>query len=143
MKHVGYFDKSGKLHCDSFRAALNAMKERDCHVVLTVGEFKSKRTNPQNRYYFGVVVVLIAAALKEAGWEPATCTKEVVHEMLKREFLTVDEHVKDGVFLKRTRSTTELTTEEFSTYIEHCARFAAENLSVTIPAPNEQMEMAA
>ena len=143
MRHFGHFDKDGKLQCESFRRALHLMKEKGVNVVLTVEEFKAKRSSPQNRYYFGVVVKLIGHGLRDAGWEPAACQPEAVHEMMKREFLTVDEHVKDGVFLKRTRSTTELDTTEFMDYTEHCKRFAAEFLGVMIPDPNEQLEIAA
>lgn len=143
MKHYGHFDKSGKLRCESFRTALLGMKERGVSVVLTVEEFKAKRSNPQNAYYWGVVIDLMRRGLRDLGWEPKMCGADAVHEMFKREFLTVDEHVKDGVFLKRTRSTTELDRVEFSEYLEHCKRFAAEYLGLRIPDPNEQMELAA
>mgnify|MGYP002682657740 FL=1 len=144
MKHYGYFHKTtGKLQCESFTTALAALKAKGVAIVLQCEEFKEKRSNPQNRYYHGVVVELVRRGLKDLGWEPKACSAEAVHEMLKREYLTVDEHVKDGVFLKRTRSTTELDTAEFSQYLEHCKQFAAENLGVLIPDPNEQLTMAA
>lgn len=143
MKHYGYFDKDGKLQCNSFRQELNGFKEKGVNVVLTVAEAKSKRSNPQNKYYWGVVVDLIGRELKHLGWEPKHCNAESVHEMMKREFLSVDEHVKDGLFLKRTRSTTELDTADFNEYLEHCKRWAAENLSLEIPDPNEQIQIAA
>ncbi len=143
MRHYAYYDKQGKLQCESFKAEMAALKAKSVAIVLQCEEFKEKRSNPQNRFYFGVVVDLVRRGLKDLGWEPKTCSAEAVHEMLKREYLTVDEHVKDGVFLKRTRSTTELDTAEFSQYLEHCKQFAAENLGVLIPDPNEQLTMAA
>lgn len=143
MRHYAYYDKQGKLQCESFKAAMAALKVKGVPIVLQCEEFKERRSNPQNRFYFGIVVDLVRRGLKDLGWEPKTCSAEAVHEMLKREFLTVDEHVRDGVFLKRTRSTTELDTAEFSQYLEHCKQFAAENLGVLIPDPNEQLELAA
>lgn len=143
MRHYAYYDKQGKLQCESFKAAMAALKVKGVPIVLQCEEFKERRSNPQNRFYFGIVVDLVRRGLKDLGWEPKTCSAEAVHEMLKREFLTVDEHVRDGVFLKRTRSTTELDTAEFSQYLEHCKQFAAENLGVVIPDPNEQLELAA
>lgn len=140
VEHYGYY-KKGRWHMDSFVHALRSLK--DVPVVLTVDEFKEKRGSQANKYYWKVVLGSIGVGLKDAGWEPNKCSKEAVHEMLKREFLTVDEHLKDGVFLKRTRSTTELDSQEFSEYLEHCIRFAAEYLNVQIPPPGEQMEIAA
>lgn len=141
MKHFGYFHKTtGKLQCESFTTALAALKAKGVAIVLQCEEFKEKRSNPQNRYYHGVVVDLVRRGLKDLGWEPKACSAEAVHEMLKREFLTVDEHVKDGVFLKRTRSTTELDTAQFGEYLELCKQWAAENLGVAIPDPGEQQD---
>lgn len=141
MKHYAHFNKAGKLQCESFRLALEALKTKGCPIVLTAEEFKDKRSNPQNRYYHGVVIDLIRRSLKDLGWDPKACSAEAVHEMLKREFLTVDEHVKDGVFLKRTKSTTELDTLQFGEYLELCKQFAAENLGLNIPDPGEQQEI--
>ncbi len=141
MRHFGYFHKTtGKLQCESFTTALAALKAKGVAIVLQCEEFKEKRSNPQNRYYHGVVVDLVRRGLKDLGWEPKACSAEAVHEMLKREFLTVDEHVKDGVFLKRTRSTTELDTAQFGEYLELCKQWAAENLGVAIPDPGEQQD---
>lgn len=141
MRHYGYFHKTtGKLQCESFTTALAALKAKGVAIVLQCEEFKEKRSNPQNRYYHGVVVDLVRRGLKDLGWEPKACSAEAVHEMLKREFLTVDEHVKDGVFLKRTRSTTELDTAQFGEYLELCKQWAAENLGVAIPDPGEQQD---
>lgn len=142
MRHYGHFDKFGKLQCESFRRELQGFKERGVHVVLTVEEFREKRSNQANRYYWGICVDLIARGLKDAGWEPRECSAEQVHELLKREFLTEDRHI-NGVIVKRTKSTTELDTQQFGEYIEHCVRFAAENLDVIIPPPGEQLELAA
>lgn len=147
MRHYAYFDKSGKLQCESFRLALAAMKSKGeangkpVDIVITLEELRNKRSSRANRYYWGVVVDLIARGLKDLGWEPSKCRAEEVHEMLKREFLTVDEHVRDGLFLRRTRSTKELDTKEFQEYLEHCCRFSAENLGVVIPPPGEQLEI--
>ena len=141
MKHYGYFDKLGKLHCESFNMMLAAFKERRVPVVLTVQEFKETRSNQANRYYWGVVVDLISRGLADCGWEPKECAPVAVHEMLRREYLSEEKHVKDGMFVNRVKSTTELDTQEFGAYLEHCIRFAAEFLSLVIPEPGEQASM--
>lgn len=142
-KHYGRFVQ-GKLHADTFKAALRALGARGVPVVLTVEEDKGKRSSPQNRYYHGVVVKLIAQGLKDLGWEPVECTPEAVHETLKYRFLQVDKRVGlDGEVITRVKSTTELNTKEFTDYTDHCVRFAAEYLNVVIPEPGQQMELAA
>lgn len=143
IRHHGYF-RDGKLHADTFTAALRGLKERGVPVVLTVDEWKDKRSNPQNRYYRGVICELIGDALKDSGWEPKECSNDAVHAMLKLRFLKEDRPIgKDGEFLTVVKSTTELDKEEFGAYIEHCIRFAAEYLNVVIPEPGQQMELAA
>ena len=140
VKHYGYF-RDGKLHADTFTAALRGLKERSVPVVLTVAEDKGSRSSQANRYYWGVVVELIHAGLKDAGHE---LTREGTHELLKFRFLKEDRPIrKDGEFVTFVKSTTELDKEEFGAYLEHCIRFAAEYLNVVIPEPGEQMELAA
>lgn len=135
-RHFGYI-KNGKLHADSFKAALRDLNGRA--LVLTVAEFRNTRSNPQNRYYWGVVVYMIRQALVESGWE---ITHEATHETLKFRFLKEDRPVgKDGEFITTVRSTTDLDTQEFSDYVEKCIQFAAEYLNVVIPPPLEQTKL--
>jgi hypothetical protein len=138
-QHYGYY-KDGRWHLDSFKDALRALQSKP--VVLTVHEFVDKRSLQANNYYWKVMEWM-GEGLKDLGWEPKKCSKEAVHKMMAAEFLTIDEHVKDGVFLKRTRSTTELDKQEFAAYLEHVIQYAAENVGIIIPPPGEQMEIAA
>lgn len=141
-RFYGHWSAEGKLQAASFWSALNGFRSRSVPVILTVEEDKGKRSNQANRYYRGVVVYLIAEALRDAGWEPAECSHEAVHEMLKYRFLKVDKPIgNDGEFVTRVKSTTELDKEEFGAYIEHCVRFAAEYLNVVIPPPMEQTKL--
>lgn len=140
VKHYGRFVQ-GELHANTFTAALRAFGDRGVPVVLTVEEDKGKRSSQANRYYWGVVVELIALGLLDCGWEPRECSPPAVHDLLKREYLSEQKHAKDGVLLNRVKSTTELSKEEFGAYVEHCQRFAAENLGVVIPSPGEQLEI--
>ena len=141
MKQVQHYAsfKEGKLRCPSFASAIREFAAKGCAVVLTIEEFKDKRSNQANRYYFGVVVDLIHRALKESGWD---ITKEGTHELLRFRFLRENRPIgEDGEFVTTVRSTTELDRQEFGDYIEACCRFAAEYLNVVIPAPNEQVAM--
>jgi len=99
-------------------------------------EFDSKppksRSLQQLRYYWGVVVELIA---KETGYE-----KDEMHEILKAKYLV------KKVILETTRgleevdiilSTTSLDTVDMETYLSRVRQFASIKLGVYVPLPNE------
>lgn len=92
-------------------------------IELVLREHKSKRSLPQNSYYWGVVVALLA---EDCGYDP-----EEMHEALKWKFLQ-----RHDVPLPTVRSTASLNTAEFTAYIEQCRRLGAE-MGVVIPSPNE------
>lgn len=140
----GHFDDRGKLQATAFVAALNELRVRRVPVVLTVKEFKPKRSSQANRYYFGVVLPMICNGLEDLGWDPEDCEEGSVHEALKRKFLAKPRPITgDGEFLDISPSTAKLDKEDFGVYIEHCVRFAAEYLNVTIPPPNTQLQIRA
>jgi len=141
VRYHGVFDAKGKLQAAAFANALNAFASRRVPVVLTVEEDKGKRSNTANAYYWGVIVEMIHAGMKDAGHE---VTREGTHELLKFRFLKEDRPLgNDGEFVTFVKSTTELNREEFGVYLEHCIRFAAEYLNVVIPEPGTQTELEA
>lgn len=95
----------------------------DTRLEITVKKYVPKRTDRQHRYYFGVVVDMIA---RETGM-----SKEEAHDGLKQMFLRVD-HDK----LPTVRSTTSLTTKEFMAYIEQVVMWSAQFLGLVIPDPD-------
>lgn len=138
MKHVfhGYM-KGGKLQCAAFVEWLG-MPGRES-VTIVASDTRPKRSNQANKYYWSVVVELIYLALKESGWE---VNREGTHELLRVRFLSEDKPIgKDGEFVTRVKSTTELDSKEFGEYVEACKRFAAEYLNVNVPDPEEQIEL--
>ena len=138
MKHVfhGYMER-GKLKCSAFVEWLAAPGRES--VTIIASDTKPKRSSPANRYYWGVVVELIYLALKDTGWE---VNREGTHELLRVRFLSEDKPIgNDGEFVTRVKSTTELDSVEFGTYIERCKQFAAEYLNTVIPEPNEQLTL--
>ena len=84
------------------------------------------RSNPQNRWYWGVCIDLIS---EHTGFTP-----EEVHEILKHKFLTPKSLMGEQIY----PSTTSLTTVEFKNYMEKIQRWASMELSVVIPDPNEE-----
>lgn len=80
----------------------------------------------QNRYYWSVVVAEIAAFIGE--------TSEDTHELLKAQFLPGrDIELLDGQTLKMPPTTTRLSIEQMTEYIETVRRWAASFLGLSIP----------
>jgi len=98
-----------------------------------------KRSNLQNAYYWSVVVPMCRQGLYDAGYDEVK-TNDDAHEVLKHLFL------KKQVVNKNTGETIEvdgeskkLTVPEFSVYVEHICKWAAEYMSIVIPSPNQAM----
>lgn len=99
-------------------------------VELTVRKHQSKRSLDQNRYWFWAMGFLA----KHAWGEDDADAKERMHYwLLIRHFGAVE---FDG-FTIPARTSRGLTTKEFSEMIEWMVMFAARDLGVVVPLPNE------
>jgi hypothetical protein len=87
---------------------------------------KATRSSQQNRYYFGVVVKMIA---EFCGYEP-----DEMHETLAMKFLRIEDDPILGT--PRRQRTPKTNTAEFTEYIEQCRRLGAQ-LGLYIPDPGE------
>lgn len=97
-------------------------------VDLVIRQHRNRRTDRQNRYYFGVVVPLIA---DYCGYE-----RDDMHECLAMKFLRIEDDPITGA--PRRRRTPATNTKDFAEYVDSCVRFATE-LGVYVPAPGEAM----
>jgi hypothetical protein len=95
-------------------------------VEVLVTKRKTKRSPKANRYYFGVVVKLLA---EHCGYDP-----QEMHETLAMRFLRIEDCPMTGA--PRRKRTPDTDSAEFSEYVNHCIRLAAE-LGVVIPDANE------
>lgn len=115
-------------------------------IVITVSRRKTKRSNDQNSWYWGCAIPIIQSAMLSLG---NAFSKAQLHECLKRWIteerpdIMLDEVVVEntGSILPRIKSTTELSTTEFSAYMEAVQKWSSENLDVQIPDPNEQLKL--
>lgn len=108
-------------------------------IEITVDLAKKKRTNPQNSYWWGVVIPMVHMGILETG---ELISKEQIHEMLKMKFLSFDIPIDaDGHFETFTKTTSGLTTTEFNDLIEKVQQWGAEWLGIIIPSPNENIEI--
>ena len=98
---------------------------KDGEYYLTVKRKTKSRSNSQNKYYWGVIIPMIA---DEVGYK----FNIEAHEALKFMFL---KQSKNG--LTSLRSTSDLTTVEFEEYAKKCREWASEFLNLLIPLPNE------
>lgn len=122
------------------RKAFDSLKSKD-GVWFADFEDKRKRSLPQNSYYWMILTEYIQPGLYEAGWREIK-TKEDAHDFVRGLFLkskSVNEI--SGETVERIKSTTELTTSQFSEYLDEIAQWAAEYLSIQIPSPNQQLEV--
>ena len=125
--------ENGKLHLDNpalFRAAL---KKRQGRVSVTVESEESTRSDRAHRYYFGVVLKLIA---EETGH-----TIDDLHEVFKSEWnsktlLWTDPATGEMTEKRIPQTTTKLKVSEFFDYVEHVRHYAAESLGIVTPDPN-------
>jgi hypothetical protein len=118
--------------------ALNFYEGKE--IIIKIEKAKKKRSNPQNSYYWGVIIPIIQNCLKDSG---NLLSNDNTHELLRLKFLkiTILANEDTGEFIERIKSTTELTTSQFMDYIAEIQQFAAEYFGVTIPNPNDDLKL--
>ena len=94
---------------DWFQTQLNKFEEGE-KVSMYISNRRPKRSDAQNRYYFGVYLPLIA---KETG----EYNIDRLHNLFKGMFLTTGIVEVLGQKVRMTKSTTELSKNDFSEYI--------------------------
>jgi hypothetical protein len=128
-KFVGSVSEAGKLVMEPAVRRLwddHVRGLSGCQVEWTLRKKRVGRTDRANRYYFGVVVPLIA---EYCGYE-----RDEMHEALAMKFLRIEDCPITGT--PRRKHTPETNSKEFATYVDSCIRFAAE-LGVYVPQPGE------
>ena len=96
-------------------------------VELSLRLQKSQRSLQYNRYYFGVIVEILA---EHIGYD-----RESMHENLKLKFASSRDLEHEGMFI--IERTSKMTTERFMKYCADIQQWAAEYLNVYLPDPNE------
>jgi hypothetical protein len=99
----------------------------------------TKRSDPQNRYYWGCVIKEIAIRLRDLGHD--WLTDEDVHDMMKLKFNHEQIISEEGEVLELPKSTANLTKTQFGEYIDRIRMWAADFLEINIPDPGVQTEM--
>ena len=126
-KFTGNVDASGVLSIvDSqylnYKAHLTSLANKT--VEITVKPFKKFASDPQRKYYWGVLVKILA---KELGY-----TQDAMHNALKIEFLSYEDNGLTFV-----QSTQKLNTAEREEYHEDIRNWAMSFHGIYLPLPNE------
>ena len=98
-----------------------------------------RRSDQQNRYYWGVVVALITEQLQELGHE---VNAELTHEFLKSKFNAKPLCNAEGELIGEIgETTTKLNKSDFIEYLDKIKRWAATFLMLNIPDPESQVKL--
>jgi len=114
------FYGSQKLYLNNWVQTLEGSR-----IVLTIKKWHPQRTNPQNAYLHGVVFKTIA---DETGNDLQT-----VKDTLKDKFAST----VDGKGFKHIEKTSKMSTARMVDFIETICRWAATDLDIYVPPPNE------
>lgn len=109
-------------------------------VLITLENPKKKRSNPQNAFYYGVVIPIVQNCLRNAGY---VMTNEATHDLIKLKFLkeVILTNEDTGEVIERVKSTTELSTSQFMDFVAEIRQFTNEYFGVDIPEPNENLTL--
>ena len=123
----GTVPEDGKLHIINGKKFAQYIATLHGDVLVRVEKPKRKRSDAQNRWYWGVVLQLME---EETGH-----TKEELHEAMKMRFnkrlITLG-----GNVMTIPGTTTKMKTSEFSEFVEKVRHFAVTYLNLTIPDPD-------
>lgn len=139
LELTGHIDDSGQITIHH-RPALEewARQNPGKNILVKFERRGSKRSLPQNAYYHSVVVTSVKMGLLEIGY---SLSHDETHYFLKQKFNSIQIPNKDGEVIEVPGTTTEMNKVQFSEYIERIAQWAAEYLSIEIPAANADLKM--
>jgi hypothetical protein len=121
--------EQGKLELYDWEGYNKYLSNLQGEVNVIVEKQKRQRSLPQNNWYWGVAIKMIA---EETGYTP-----QEIHSLLKTLFLK-DLLIINGEPIEIVKSTTELDTKKFSQdYWQRIQVWAAETLNLNIPNPDE------
>jgi len=140
MNKISIFSKvvNGNLQRNKAKI-LQAIKSFDGKEIEIIIKRKRKsRSNPQNAYYFGVIIPITQRAINDEWGEIWSIQK--THEFLKNMFLYEERTNHDtSEIIKIPKSTTENSTLEQEMYHTQIRNFLLEWFNVDIPLPNEHI----
>lgn len=140
LELYGSIDDKGALSIHNRQRLLEwARQYPGKNIVIKFERKGSKRSNPANRYYWGVVIREITIRLRELGHQ--WLKDEDVHDMMKLKFNYEQIVSEQGEVLELPKSTSTLTKTQFAEYVDKIRMWAADFLGINIPDPNQSLTM--
>ncbi len=101
--------------------------------------YRARRSDQQNKWYHPCIVGALFQFLREQDYD--ITHPDDAHEILKAKFLTVDvlDPQTGQVIGKRVRSTTTLSTAEFSDYCDRCRAWMLDFFGIVCPDPTPEL----
>ena len=145
LRYIGHVTASGALVLPKRLAAEVRAMFAGRDFVAVFRPATKRRSSDQNRYYWGVVLPMLAEAFQDAGNAISPNNPDDLkdlHDFLKARFLP-PRILADGRGEAHglPPSTAGLSTTAFAEYTERVRQFAAEYFSLNIPDPGEQSEL--
>ena len=98
LEAYGQISEEGKMMIKSDHLMKQWIAENNGkNIRITLEKYSGQRSNPQNAYYWGVIVESIRIAINDLGHY---YTAQEIHEFLKREFNYAEVETESGNFLK-------------------------------------------
>lgn len=132
--------EKGKLSRNRKTLAQTIRQFEGKEIQITIERKRKKRSNRQNRYYFGVIVLILKQCLE---WEwGERIDIETAHDVLKTN-CNYKEIVNEntGEIIRVPQSTAVLNTGESEDYYENCRQFIRRLFNTEVPLPNEEIEL--
>ncbi len=112
----------------------------DTTIDVTFARRRNKASNPQRRYYFGVIVPIIQDCIKNE-WGDVLSIEET-HNFIKANCNFIEVVNEDtGEVLRRTKSITENDTVGQEMMHDKARKLAHDFFNTIIPLPNEGMDL--
>jgi len=122
-----------------FKAELNALKKGRYRVIVET--YRKEKSHPQLKWLFGQVYPLVLRGLIDAGFEEFTNLDQV--DAYCKSMFAKQEIVNrnSGEVITVPALKREMSTVQFSTYVDAVRNWALEYLGVTIPDPENSYTM--
>ncbi len=138
MRKVTFYttiDRHGKIdpiHAKNLQKLLKKNANSNMDITLS----KPKRSDRQNRYYWGVVMSMIVNHYEDAGSkiDPDALHEDFLHEFSKK---TVRKHTVTGKLITVPDRSRNMPKPEFFDYVEKIRAWAMTELNLDIPEPKE------
>lgn len=132
----------GRIPAETMQSVINVLQSfPGRRMKISLGFVRKKRSDPQNRFYWGVVVPIVTQMFVEYGNE---VDAEDVHRFLKGKVGGMTKPIvdRDGAVVTFVVDTsTKLTTYEWEVWMEKIRAWAA-SIDLFLPYPNEEYQLA-